>query len=328
MSEINLFDMSFCCQSQELSTLLSSARNHFADRTQSPGELAKHLTEEKKRWESFRSQGYLLQSCHARTYLNTIYKGTRLVDRQPIAIKFLSLDNYPEVVQAYNLQQDRMIQKFHREIRLLNQVKDIPGIVTILDAGEMAGMSYHVCQWVEGRSVLELPMASGTVLNLREKLLIVLRAARSIQQLHERGLVHRDITPDHLYVTSGFQTCLIDFGMAEFLKENSPHNAKQYILHDIYTTGLMLYEMWIGERVFAYGQPTLPKEVIQAFERLQALSQVSPIAEVVKRAMVCDARVAAHVTDGYEHYPNMATFVTHLERLLGDHSGPGSLLSP
>lgn len=276
--------------------------------------------QEEKWLEYFRSKGYLLQSCPVKTLLNTIYKGTRLADGQCIAIKILSLDNSPEVVQAYNLRQDHMILKFHREVRLLNQVKNNPSMVTILDAGEMNGIPYHICGWVEGRSLQELLLVGASGLNHRQGLAIVLRAARSIQQLHELDIAHRDIAPDNLYVTAACQTCLIDFGMAEFLKEISADDAKRYIDHDIFATGLMLYELWIGEKVFSYGQPTLEKEIVQAFGCLDGLFQFSPVAESVKRAFVCDAWIAAHVANDLEPYSDMASLVTDLECLLALYS--------
>ena len=270
------------------------------------------MYEDKNRWLFFRNHGYLLQSCHLKTWMNTIYKGIRLVDGKPVAIKLLTLENYPEAMKALNIDQDHMIQRFRREVRVLNHVSQQRGVVTIFFSGEIDGMPYHICNWVKGQSLSEILMNGGWAMSLRERMMIILRTARSIRKLHDTDLVHRDIAPDHLYVTSDCNTCIIDFGMAEFISENSSCDGKRYICHDIFSTGLMLYEICLGRAFFSYGHPDLRKEVVQALADHQTFSQLSPIAKVVERAMLCDARVAAQATADREPYPDIASFIADL----------------
>jgi tRNA A-37 threonylcarbamoyl transferase component Bud32 len=80
----------------------------------------------------------------------------------------------------------------------------------------------HICNWVKGRPLAEILTDHRWNVGLRDRLLIILRTAQSIQKLHNGKVVHRDIAPDHLYVRSGERTCIINFGMAELINENSP----------------------------------------------------------------------------------------------------------
>lgn len=211
--------------SPDLYSLLHSASEHFSTQSLSQDELDIWRNEEVKRLLFFRNQGYSLQTCHARTWLHTIYKGIRLTDGRSVAVKLLTLENFPDVVQAFEIEQAHMVHRFRREIRLLTRVRRQKGVVTIVGSGEISGIPYHVCSWVEGQPLCEILANGKRPMSSRDKLTIMLRAARTVRNLHDANIVHRDIAPDHLYLMSDNRTKIIDFGMAELIDENSPSEA-------------------------------------------------------------------------------------------------------
>jgi Protein kinase domain len=174
--------------------LLRSAREHFSRQSRSPDELKIRADVEVKRLLFFRSQGYSLQTCHARTWLHTVYKGIRLTDGRPVAVKLLTLENFPDVVRAFEIEEAHMVHRFHREIRLLTRVRRQRGVATIVGSGEISGMPYHVCSWVEGQPLCEILANGKRPMSPRDKLKIILGIARTVQNLHDANIVHRDIS--------------------------------------------------------------------------------------------------------------------------------------
>jgi hypothetical protein len=307
--------LQFC--SPNIYSLLSSASGHFSTQSLSQYELHLRLNQEVERLSFFNNRGYWLQTCHARTWLHTVYRGISLTDGSGIAVKLLTLENFPDVVQAFGIDQAHMIQRFRREIRILTCVRRQKGVVTIVDSGEIGGTPYHVCSWVEGEPLSETLANGKCPTALRDKLTIILNAARSVRKLHEVNIVHRDIAPDHVFLASDNRTCVIDFGMAELVDDNSPRDAQQYICHDIFSTGLMLCEVWLGRACFSYGQPDLPNQVVYALRDPAMVSLLSPILGIVRRSLVCDRRVAGRVSGNGEPYAKIADFIIDLEERLG-----------
>jgi tRNA A-37 threonylcarbamoyl transferase component Bud32 len=305
-------------------SLLHSASEHFSAQLLSQDELRTRQTGELNRVLYFRSRGYSLVTCHARTWLHTVYKAVRVTDGRPVAVKLLTLENFPKVVQAFGIEQDHSAYRFRREIRLLTRVRRLKGVVTIVDAGEISGVPYHVCCWVEGQPLCEVLANWRRPMSSRDKLITMLRAARTVKKLHDVNIVHRDIAPDHLYLMPDNHTRIIDFGMAESADENTGSDMQQYVRHDIFAVGLILCEIWLGRTWFSYGDPDLPRQVVYALRDPATLSHLSPISGIVERAMVCDRRVAARASGNREPYTTIADFITDLEERLESMPYPAS----
>ena len=95
-----------------------------------------------------------------------------------------------------------------------------PNAVTVFDVGEADGEVFIAMELLEGedlRSVLERNDAA-----LGEKLRWLLEAARALSAAHERGLVHRDVKPENMFVCKGGTLKLLDFGIAKRDDEEAP----------------------------------------------------------------------------------------------------------
>ena len=162
------------------------------------------------------------------------------------------------------------VDRFVLEAQSVNQIGH-PNIVDVFGFGQLAdGRSYFVMEWLEGESLrdrMQRPLVFPEALEHLESI------AKALQAAHEAGVVHRDLKPDNVYLTSRKgekpQVKLLDFGLAKLTgKDNqqtfertrtgmvmgtplylSPEQAKGQKIDpatDVYSLGAMAYEMLAG----------------------------------------------------------------------------------
>jgi serine/threonine protein kinase/tetratricopeptide (TPR) repeat protein len=167
------------------------------------------------------------------------------------------------------------VDRFKREIMLAAGLQH-PHIVGVISAGEIDGLPYFVMPYVEGESLRQRLENAGPMLP-RQAVSILRDVARALSYAHERGIVHRDIKPDNVLLTSGAAT-LADFGVAKALSsaraiitgdpgnltsvgtslgtptymapEQVAGDAETDHRADIYALGVMAYEMLAGDPPF------------------------------------------------------------------------------
>jgi len=170
-------------------------------------------------------------------------------------------------------------ERFRREILTVARLQH-PHIVPILKAGELDGVPYFVMPYVDGES-LDVTLRRRKTLGVRETVGILKDVARALAFAHERNVVHRDIKPGNILLSSGSAT-VTDFGVSKALssarrsgeKGNGLTNTGMSlgtILYmapeqaagdpeidgraDIYSLGVTAYEMLSGAAPFAHLNP-------------------------------------------------------------------------
>ena len=196
---------------------------------------------------------YRLGQLIARGGMGEVYEAIDERLRRRVAVKVFPAG--PDVDRA----------RFDREVRLLASL-DHPGIVRLFDAGEDAGHAFVVLELIDGPTLAEAaggrPMPSDRVARLGQAV------AAALSYLHERGVVHRDVTPTNILCGADGRTRLADFGIARLLDGTrltatattigtAAYMAPEQVqgrdvdgAADIYALGLVLLELLTGRRPF------------------------------------------------------------------------------
>jgi eukaryotic-like serine/threonine-protein kinase len=162
--------------------------------------------------------------------------------------------------------QPDQIERFRREARAVAQVSH-PNVVAVIDAGEDAGRPYIVFEYVEGETLKHRIDAQGR-LPLDEAAAYGIEIGRGLAAAHARMLVHRDVKPQNVLIDAEGRAKVTDFGIARELETDgltktgrvlgttdyvSPEQAMGQQVDarsDIYSLGILLYEMLTGEVPF------------------------------------------------------------------------------
>lgn len=108
------------------------------------------------------------------------------------------------------------MDRFLEEARMLAKLQDTPHIVSVLNYFKENNTAYFVMEYIEGMSLKEHLSKRGEKIPLTEALGILLPVMEALCQVHAMNLLHRDISPDNIYITAKGESRLLDFGAARF----------------------------------------------------------------------------------------------------------------
>ena len=193
--------------------------------------------------------------------MGVVYKATDPVIGRAVAVKTIKLSE-----EGTGLTRPEMLARFQTEARAAGLLTH-PNIVVVFDAGEEDGLYYITMELVEGKSVQAL-LDAGHAFPLPRVLRIMEQTCSALQFAHERNVVHRDIKPANIMLTPDDTVKVTDFGTAKILQFGtvqqtahvmgtpsymSPEQIKGRAVDgrsDIFSLGVMLYEMITGEKPF------------------------------------------------------------------------------
>lgn len=192
---------------------------------------------------------------------SVVYAAWDVAHSRNVAIKVLR----PEIPEAIGA------DRFSREIRIASGLNH-PGIMPLLDSGEVAGRFYYVMPLIQGESLRDR-LQREKQLPVEEAIRIARDVAAALEHAHSHGVVHRDVKPPNILL-DGARTIVADFGLARalpasaFARDESlstsglvfgtvlymaPEQAGGQAVDaraDVYGLGCVLYEMLVGEPPF------------------------------------------------------------------------------
>ena len=193
--------------------------------------------------------------------MGIVYKAVDPVIGRTVAVKTIRLSE-----EGTGLKHAELLARFQTEARAAGLLTH-PNIVVVYDAGEEDGRYYITMELVEGKSLQAL-LDGGHSFPLPRTLRIMDQTCSALQFAHERNVVHRDIKPANLMLTADDTVKITDFGTAKILQFGStqqtshvmgtpsymsPEQVKGRAVDgrsDIFSLGVMLYEMITGEKPF------------------------------------------------------------------------------
>jgi predicted Ser/Thr protein kinase len=189
--------------------------------------------------------------------MGVVYKAMDPTIGRTVALKTMRLD-------VHGLDAQEMVRRFQNEARAAG-VLNHPNIVTIYDAGEQDGIFYIAMEFIEGTTLHEL-LAEKRVLPAEEVVELARQICRGLDYAHSNGIVHRDVKPANIMITANGTVKIMDFGIAKSGGQvtntgqvlgtpnyMSPEQVKGRPLDgrsDLFSLGVILYEMLTGEKPF------------------------------------------------------------------------------
>ena len=105
-------------------------------------------------------------------------------------------------------------EKFLNEARTLARFSEYPGVVSVKDCFGANGTAYMVMQYLDGTDLKQYLNRHGGKLSESESVQILMPVTEALKEIHKTGIIHRDISPDNIFMTEDGQVKLIDFGAA------------------------------------------------------------------------------------------------------------------
>jgi eukaryotic-like serine/threonine-protein kinase len=193
--------------------------------------------------------------------MGVVYRATDPVIGRTVAVKTIRLSE-----EGTGLSRPELLSRFQTEARAAGLLTH-PNIVVVYDAGEENGLYYITMELIEGKSLQAL-LDSGHSFPVPRVLRIMEQTCSALQFAHDRSIIHRDIKPANLMLTADDTVKVTDFGTAKILQFGtvqqtthvmgtpsymSPEQVKGRPVDgrsDIFSLGVLLYEILTGEKPF------------------------------------------------------------------------------
>jgi serine/threonine protein kinase/tetratricopeptide (TPR) repeat protein len=267
--------------------------------------------------------------------MGVVYKAVDIRLDRPVALKFLP-DNMVQDSQA--------LERFRREARAASALNH-PGICTIYDIGEKDGRGFIAMEFIDGETLRS--HIRGKALSLEEMLKLGIQIAEALDAAHAEGIIHRDIKPANIFVTKRGQAKVLDFGLAKLVPKGigrpgadfggevpdatsivgiisgtpsymSPEQIRGDNLDprtDIFSFGLLLYEMATGRQAFSGGTGGIIIEAVLTRSPVPARS-INPGIPARLEAII-DKTLHKDRDQRYQRAADVCTDLRRLERDTG-----------
>jgi serine/threonine-protein kinase len=208
---------------------------------------------------------YLVESELGRGGMATVFKGTDTVLGRPVAVKVLS----PQYAGDANF-----VTRFRREAQSAARLNH-PNLVSVYDTGTDDGIHFIVMEYVDAKTLADYLAGGGRIMPERA-IEIAEAVCDALSMAHAHGIIHRDIKPANIMITSKGDVKVTDFGIARVISGAdtiaqtaavlgtasylSPEQAQSQPVDqrsDLYSLGVVLYEMVTGRPPFSGDSPVM-----------------------------------------------------------------------
>lgn len=263
---------------------------------------------------------YQIEASVARNRISAVYRATDLRDGRTVALKVPDPDTEADPF---------LLERFRRAAAIGEKLGH-HGVMRVFTEVERSRV-YMVMEWCDGRPLRQI-MNEGQ-LEPDRAIRITIAVLEALQYLHDNGVVHRALTPESVMVDTGDRIKLIDFGMAadatsrrltyanlteelgtvDYISPEQVAGKRGDNRSDIYSTGVILYEMLVGKLPFTGSSPVevmKTRLISHPIPPSVAVPSLSPhLQEVIYRALERDPK------NRYARAHDFAHDLQHLDRV-------------
>ncbi|MGJ0431581.1 serine/threonine-protein kinase [Methylobacter sp.] len=255
--------------------------------------------------------GYAIQKLLGEGGMASVFLATQKSLDRLVALKILK-----------KFDTEAQIKRFFNEGKIIASLNH-HNIITIHDLGEVDGRCFLAMEYIEGGDLKQRIHAG---LPPEEAIQLIKLLARCLAFVHQKGIIHRDIKPENILFRKNGSPVLTDFGVAKQLQSDtsltmdgsaigsphylSPEQAEQKPLDartDIYSLGIILYEMLTGQKPF---QGDSPIEIIIA----HLTTEAPPLPKrLVRYQELLDLMIAKDANERFDSAGDLADFLEQLQ---------------
>lgn len=242
-----------------------------------------------------------------------------------------------KVMKSEFREDSTFIKKFTREAQAAAGLAN-PNIVNVFDVGEDNGVYFIVMELVEGITLKEYIRKKGK-LSVREATSIAIQVCMGLDAAHAQNIVHRDVKPQNIIISTDGKVKVTDFGIARAASSNTISSNAMGSVHysspeqvrggyadsksDIYSIGITMYEMLTG-RVPFDGDTTVAIAIKHLQDEMEAPSKFAP--DMPRSLEQIIYKCTQKSPD--RRYASMAGVINDLKRSLIDPNGDFVILAP
>lgn len=213
---------------------------------------------------------------------------------------YLSKKIILKVLNTQKISDSTLVERFKREAKILAKL-DSAYIIKVLDFGMFKEYFYISFEYIEGQSLRNL--LNNNKLTYEQKFQLMIQLLKGLHFAHQNQIIHRDIKPENIFVDANLNLKLGDFGLALSAEDNfvtnpysivgtpsymSPEQvrgAKLNAQSDLFSAGVVLYELFVGKNPFLKDNISLTLNEIMAFDETEIFNELEDQPEQIRTVL-------------------------------------------